>query len=60
MVQEKQNYEKKILYLNKNTVATVSCGSTLPVFAFGSAKIPSSFLRDLFFFYQDIWKPQTL
>ena len=37
------------LYLNKRTVVTVSCGSTLPVFAFGSAKIPSSFLRDLAF-----------
>ena len=48
------------LYLNKRTVVlTVSCGSTLPVFAFGSAKIASSFLRDLAF-EQDIWKPQTL
>ena len=60
MVQEKQNYEKSFfLYLNKRTVVTVSCGSTLPVFAFGSAKIASSFLRDLAF-EQDIWKPQTL
>ena len=48
MVQEKQNYENKyLLYLDKRTVVTVSCGNTLPVFAFGSAKIPSSFLRDL-------------
>ena len=30
-------------------LVTVSCGSTLPVFAFGSAKIPSSLLRDLAF-----------
>ena len=61
MVQEKRNYEKSFfLYLNKRTVVvTVSCGSTLPFFAFGSAKIASSFLRDLAF-EQDIWKPQTL
>ena len=38
-----------VLYLNKRKVVTVSCESTLPVFAFGSAKIPSSFLRDLAF-----------
>ena len=38
-----------ILYLNERTVVTISCGSTLPVFTFGSAKIPSSFLRDLAF-----------
>ena len=37
------------LYLYKRTVVTISCGSTLPVFAFVSAKIPSSFLRDLAF-----------
>ena len=50
MVQEKQNYEKSFfLYRNKRAVVTVSCGSTLSVFAFGSAKIPSSFLRDLAF-----------
>ena len=37
------------MYLNKRAVVTISCGSTLPVFTFGSAKIPSSFLRDLAF-----------
>ena len=37
------------LYLNKRTVVTVSSGSTLPVFTFGSAKIQSYFLRDLAF-----------
>ena len=37
------------LYLNKRKVVIVFCGSTLPVFAFVSAKIPSSFLRDLAF-----------
>ena len=51
MVQEKQNYEKSFfcILINKRTVLTISCGSTLPVFAFGSAKIQSSFLRDLAF-----------
>ena len=50
MVQEKQNYEKSFfLYLNKRTLVAVSCGSTLPVFTFGSAKMQSYFLRDLAF-----------
>ena len=48
MVQEKLK-NLLFLYLNKKIVVTVSCGSTLPVFAFGSGKIPSSFLRDLAF-----------
>ena len=45
----KQDYENLFFFCILTTVVTVSCGSTLPVFAFVSAKIPSSLLRDLAF-----------